>query len=157
MKAWTLLLPCIAVLAFACSTPAREKGPLSGFGFLAGTWAEVLPEEVREEVWVMNEGWSLVGTGRVLRDGRPVFEEKLAIEPRGKGFAYVAELPGAPPVEFELVERGEDWLRFENLRHDFPQRIEYRRDGDRLRAEVSGTTQSGPHSLVFDYRRVSGR
>lgn len=151
------LLPLLALLAPACSTPSHPKGPLTEFEFLAGTWAEVRSDAVYEEQWTLSDGWSLRGTGRVVADGKTVFVEKIAIEPRGKGFAYVAEIPGAAPVEFRLVERGEQWLRFENPSHDFPQRIEYRRDGKSLHAEISGTTPEGERSQSWDMRRVSGK
>jgi hypothetical protein len=93
----------------------------------------------------------------VLQDGETVFVEHIAIEPRGEGFVYVAELPDAAPVEFRLVERGEQWLRFENPSHDFPQRIEYRRDGNVLHAEISGTTPEGVQSQAWELERVSAK
>jgi hypothetical protein len=41
---------------------------------------------------------------------------------------------------------------FENLEHDFPQRIEYQRDGDRLTATISGPGEDGEvQSISFGW------
>jgi hypothetical protein len=43
--------------------------------------------------------------------------------------------------------------RFENPDHDFPQRIEYRSEGDRLHAEVTNRVKNGKEAVLgFDYR-----
>jgi hypothetical protein len=45
-------------------------------------------------------------------------------------------------------------VRFENPSHDFPQRIEYRRDGNVLRAEASGIDKGVRRAEIHDLRRV---
>ena len=97
------------------------------------------------------------GVGRTLKGDREVLREILSIEPRGKNYVYVAELPNRGPVEFKLVDRGIEWARFENPEHDFPQRIEYRRNGNNLRAEVSGIENGHVQREIIEYRRVASR
>jgi len=140
----------------ACATFHPGNGPMRDFEFLEGTWVQITSKEITEEVWNSNKGWSMTGVGRTLRDGREVFGEQLAIEPRGESFVYVALLPGAAPVEFKLVDRGATWARFENPEHDFPQRIEYRRDGNSMRATVSGVEKGVEQREVIEYQRVKG-
>ena len=57
----------------------------------------------------------------------------------------------AAPVAFKLVQSGESSARFENRAHDFPQRIEYRRAGQALRAEIAGPRGSKEVVIGFDY------
>lgn len=49
-----------------------------------------------------------------------------------------------------------DVVTFENLAHDFPQRVIYRRAGaDSLIARVEGTRAGQPRGFDFPYRRVA--
>lgn len=65
---------------------------------------------------------------------------------------YIAQPGGRPPTSFKRTAGGEHWVRFENPDHDFPQRIEYRRQGDVLHAEVAGPGDNGEEAVIgFDY------
>jgi hypothetical protein len=151
------MIPGLLLLIAACNSNRPDVGPLTDFDFLAGTWVQITSSEITEEVWTTSQGWSMHGVGRTLRNGREVSGETLSIEPRGAGFVYIAELPGAAPVEFKLVDHGQTWARFENPEHDFPQRIEYRRNGDLLRAEVSGFDKGATQREITDFRRVRAK
>lgn len=55
-------------------------------------------------------------------------------------------------VEFRQVQDDQRSVRFENLTHDFPQGIGYRRDGDALQAEISGPGKDGgEHAILYTY------
>ena len=56
-----------------------------------------------------------------------------------------------PPVGFRLVASDGTSATFENPAHDFPQRIQYRRDGDRLVATISA--RDGSNAMSWTYRR----
>ena len=61
---------------------------------------------------------------------------------------------GGRPTIFSQAARGDGWIRFENPAHDFPNRIEYRRQGDRLRAYIAGPGRDGKQvKIPFEYRR----
>ena len=65
---------------------------------------------------------------------------------------YVAQPGGRPPTSFRQAAIGEGWIRFENPAHDFPQRVEYRREGNTLLAEISGPGDGGQETVIrFDY------
>ncbi len=50
-----------------------------------------------------------------------------------------------------MVEHGLQSVVFANPAHDFPQRVSYSRDGNRLTAIVSGGDGQG---ITFAYRRI---
>jgi hypothetical protein len=84
------------------------------------------------------------------RGGETVFEEKLRIVPKEGMVYYVADVPeNAQPVYFKLTELSEKGFSFENPAHDFPQKIVYKRDGDRLRARIS----AGDKAEEFEFGR----
>lgn len=99
-----------------------------------------------EEFWTAPGGGIMVGLHRdVFPDGSSFFEF-LRIVTTDRGLTYIASPRGTGTTEFVLVNLDGRSVVFENLEHDFPQRIIYRRDGDRLTAriegEVNGTVKS---------------
>ena len=64
----------------------------------------------------------------------------------------MAQPNGDPPVPFRLTASGTDWARFENPGHDYPKRVEYRRTGQGLHAEIGGPAADGREKTKpFDY------
>ena len=55
------------------------------------------------------------------------------------------------PVAVKLTQSPDSSARFENPQHDFPQRIEYRRTGHALHAEIAGPRQGKERVIAFDY------
>lgn len=148
-----LLLACVLAMSLAPSSVAA--GPtdprIESLAWLSGHWNRTgLPEgRAGHEQW-RREGSALVGTGSMQRDGQTVFEEKLRIEADGDGVFYVADVPGnAAPVRFRMVEQTDAAAVFENPDHDFPKRIAYRRDGNRLHAQISGNGRD----IAFAFER----
>jgi ketosteroid isomerase-like protein len=62
--------------------------------------------------------------------------------------SYVAQPGGREPTRFKRVAGGENWARFENPAHDFPQGIEYRRKGEELHASVSGPGEGAEDKVI---------
>ena len=120
--------------------------------WMAGRWCGTRSEPQIEEVWLIPAGGLMLGLARtVSASGRPTQFEFLRIELRDGVPTYLAQPQGAPPVAFKLTQAGATSARFENPAHDFPQRIEYRRTGSSLRAEIAGPRGGGERVIGFDY------
>lgn len=136
-----LLLACILLAPLVPSSAvAGTDARIESLDWLLGHWHRTgLPVgRAGHERWEA-AGGGLAGVGTLQRDGATVFEEKLRIEADGSDVFYVADVPGnAAPVRFRLAEQSASSVAFENPDHDFPQRIAYRRDGERLLASISG-------------------
>jgi hypothetical protein len=127
-------------VCLSASASAQEAAP--DLSWLSGHWRSEAEGRVSEEIWTAPEGGIMLGLGRTIRDGRASGFEFLMISLEGEA-AYHAQPGGRPPVRFALAEHGPDRAVFENPDHDFPQRIAYVRDGDRLDAEISLLDGSG--------------
>lgn len=69
-------------------------------------------------------------------DGRS--HESLRLVEMADGVFYIAKVAHNDlPIPFKLTGCTEDTLVFENPTHDFPQRLEYRRDGEAMQVRVS--------------------
>ena len=99
-----------------------------------------------EELWTEPAGGVMLGLHRDVTAGRPAFFEYLRIEQQKSSVVYIASPRGGAATEFALISAGAAEVVFENLEHDFPQRIIYRREGDllivRIEGEVSGETNA---------------
>lgn len=92
----------------------------------------------------------MVGHAVSLENGRVSFEVSH-IGSTPQGFAYVAQPRGAPPTVFVLAGSGPGLAVFANPDNDFPTRIVYERDGDRLNARIEGEMGGQPRSMAWEF------
>lgn len=135
-----LAMLLLAVMPTAAAAEQVADTPIVAFHWLLGHWTRVdLPAgRSGDEQWRAQDA-ALIGVGSSYRDGVLRFREQLRIVVQGDDVFYVADVPGNPaPVKFRLIACDGESAVFENLQHDYPQRIAYRRDGSRLIATTSG-------------------
>ena len=122
--------------------------------WLAGHWCSEGGDRRVDEIWLSAVDGSTQGVSRTLVSGKLESFEFMRIEAQGTTTSFIAQPNGAPPTAFALQEHGEQRISFVNAAHDFPNRIDYRRAGDRLHATISGPGQDGgTMEIPFDYRR----
>ena len=133
----------LALLLLAAAAPATASTAGPGLDWLHGHWCAGTDEERVEEWWVAPASGELLGLNRTTRKGTMSSFEYLRIVRQEGKVTYIAQPGGNPPTRFSLAEMGDQWAAFENPDHDFPQRIEYRRNGDKLQAIISGPGEGG--------------
>jgi len=122
--------------------------------WLAGTWTQVKGEERVTETWIGPGNGVLVAANLTTRGTQRKSFEFLRIADTAEGFSYYASPGGRPAVEFKLKEAGDRRVVFENAAHDFPQRILYWRDGDKLVARIEGAIGGKEKSEEWRFARV---
>lgn len=143
----------VAVLMLLIGS-AHSAGPDSSVDWIAGHWCGEFGDKIIQELWLPPHGGVAVGLGRTLSADRTTGFEYFRITEIDGVQSFVAQPGGQPPTVFGRTDGGDRWIRFENPEHDFPQRIEYRRDGDSLHAVAAGPGENGKESVIrFDYRR----
>jgi hypothetical protein len=144
-----LLLP----LLFSCS---GSTVGVEDFSWLDGKWEGHRSDMVTFEHWSPAEGKSMQGIGGVVMRSDTVFAEKIRIEERADGLYYVASVPGNPaPVDFKFKGFENDTAVFENLQHDFPQRVLYIKTKDGMFACVEGKQDNKFLREEFSFQKVS--
>jgi hypothetical protein len=134
---------------------ATAAGP--EFDWLAGHWCGGGAGRAIDEVWLPEAGGVLLGMSRTVRGGRTESFEFMRIVPIGDDAGFHVQPNGVAPTVFAIAERGEQRVRFENAAHDFPNQIEYRREGDALHAWIAGPGRDGKEMRIpFEYRRCGG-
>ena len=109
--------------------------------WMAGYWLSCEDGREVSETWSDRRGGIMLGSGITV--GPQAFSwEQMRIEagvPNPQGLSFMALPRGADTVTaFPLVSAGEREAVFENPAHDFPRRVIYRRDGDRLTGRIEG-------------------
>lgn len=137
MKALLLLL----LLAFSVSANAQS---LKEMEWLTGTWnrTNVKAGRSAHERWIKTaEG--LQGWGVNMNGTDTTFVEKLRIVPKDSKLYYVADVPqNKESTYFLITEATANSFTCENPQHDFPKKIMYQLDGNKLKATISGNGKS---------------
>lgn len=126
-----------ALLMTATQASAGAPFTWDHLAFLTGHWVYEKEERLSEEFWTDARAGMMAGVNRSVRGNRAGFEYLRVIEEEGAIY-YVASPGGGPASSFHLIEWEGNRAVFENKAHDYPQRIIYWKDGERLRARIEG-------------------
>ena len=134
---------CIIILAVTAQVSAQTS--LINLEWLLGSWSRtnVKPGRSGVEIWTKISGNEFVGKGINLRGTDTTFVEKLKLISRDNKIYYVADVPeNKEPVLFEMTAQTGMSVTFENPIHDFPKKISYELNGNKLKATISGDGKS---------------
>jgi len=113
--------------------------------WLSGVWVRTNMPANRSgnERWVKMSAGEWQGFGLTLKGQDTVAFEKLKMVIKDDAIYYVADLSeNKQPVYFKLTEISENGFMVENPEHDFPKKIRYQKDGDKLRATIADNAKS---------------
>ncbi|MBG9389895.1 DUF6265 family protein [Caenimonas aquaedulcis] len=146
-----------AALIATCAAGSYAQSELSRVAWLAGCWRAADAEAGTEEHWMSPAGDSMLGMGRTVKQGRTVSHEFMQIRPGpGGALTFFAMPSGKPPDAFPVLRLGEREVVFENLQHEFPQRVMYRMESEtRLAARIEGMRGGTLRGIDFPMDRVS--
>ena len=145
----------LALLLIAGPVMSADHADLSK---LAGCWKSESGEPGSVEQWLPLAGGSLLGVSRTVKQGKTVAHEFMDIRALPDGtLAFHAQPSGQRPETFPLLRLTDTEVVFENLQHDFPQRIVYAVEGGgtRLNARIEGLRSGNLRVVHFPMRRVS--
>lgn len=144
---------CLGLLALPAGA-AAENLEISRLAWLEGVWTGVSGGVTMEEHWTSPAGGGLVGMHKDVRNGRMISFEFFRIVADSNRVCYLTSPNGAPATTFCAIELGKSKVVFENLAHDFPNRILYWRDErGRLHARIEGTIEGRPSSQDWTWTK----
>ena len=137
---------------------AAAADPVARLAWLQGCWSAADSSEPGSgEQWMAAAGGTVLGTSRTIKGGKTVAYEFIQIREVEPGkLAYIVQPSGRPETTFKLLRQTDGEFVFENLEHDFPQRIIYKRESDRLlHARIEGITRGTLKGIDFPLKRIS--
>jgi hypothetical protein len=147
----------LLLLSTSIGSSQTQPSALDSLSWLAGCWeGRYANGRTVSEQWMRPLGGLMMGMSRTVKNGKVVESEVVRLKLSDDGSVrYVAQPSGQKEASFRLVSLGGDSAAFENLEHDFPQRIIYRLvTPDSLSARIEGVVGGKPKGSGFPYRRV---
>ena len=133
-----------AVFIFLISGFITKAQSVDDLRWLTGMWnrTNVKPGRTAHERWIKtNEG--LQGWGVSMNGTDTSFVEKLHIVTKDNKLYYVADVPQNNELTYFLItEVTATSFTCEDPEHDFPKKIVYQLDGNKLKAIISGNGKS---------------
>jgi hypothetical protein len=135
--------------------PVKQEASSETLAWMAGNWCGKDGDQSIEESWFAPHANEMIGMSRTLAGGRMISFEYMRIMDLEGTITLIAQPGGAPPTNFKRTDGDRDWIRFENKQHDYPQRIEYRKAGEGLHAEIAGPGEPGKEAVIsYEYQRL---
>ena len=150
MRRFEILAMALIALAVV-AIPAAAQAPAEFPDWMSGSWEMREGTRWTEEFWTDPRGGLMLGASRT-GEGETLqsFEHIRIVRGEDGSMSFVAQPRGSEPVPFPLAGAGDDWVEFANPAHDYPQRIRYWREGERLRARISAMDGSRPVEWTFE-------
>lgn len=124
---------------------------MSKVQFLEGTWQVENKEQY--EVWEKGKPRALTGYSYKMNGEKQVITETLCIRAVDNALVYEATVPNqnqGQTIPFALNTKENDFLSFENMAHDFPQKIQYQQiNEDEILVRVLGENNQGFSYKIF--------
>lgn len=148
----------LIALFFSCNSRTKEQQSniltysVPKFDWLLGNWNRLNDEDNNRTY----EQWEKIdsiyqGLGYTLNNNDTVHYELMQIkESNGKWNFIVQTKEDNTPTSFEIVEWKEGEFICQNHSNDFPNKIHYWIDGDKLKAEISNKE----HSIPFEFEKA---
>jgi Domain of unknown function (DUF6265) len=139
IAATVFLIGCFVISSNGQGSNAKEN--FNKLSWLEGKWirTNVKPGRTAHERWKKISPTEMRGFGVNMKGSDTVFVEKISIVIKDDGLFYVADVPeNKKPVYFKFIEVSDRGFVCENPSHDFPKKIAYALEGNKLKAVVSG-------------------
>ena len=144
-------MPIFMPLAVLFAAQAAAATPQPDLDWLAGYWLSCDNGVEVSETWSTRRGGIMLGSS-ITRGGDAFAWEQTRIEADEGGLVFHAQPRGQPPASFRLIRAAPGEAVFENPEHDFPQRVIYRRSGDRLTGRIEGQAGGREQGMEWHYR-----
>ncbi len=139
----------------ALQTASSHPLGIDDVAWLAGCWEYSSGSRTVEEHWLAPRAHSMVNVGRTVQADKLIESEMVIIREQDGRLAYEAHPSGQPSAVFMSRTISDREVVFENLQHDFPQRVGYKREGEALLAWIEGTRNGQTRRVEFPYRKVA--
>lgn len=152
------LIIVLLVASVSSWTVQTSKNKIQQAEWLVGTWQNATSKGNVYEKWKQINPKKLVGMSYTMNQKDTVIFENLELLEEDNKLFYIPTVKNQNkglPVRFKSKEISDTELIFENLQHDFPQRISYKKiSQDSLTAEISGIQNREKVKATFPMKKI---
>ncbi len=132
----------IVLLASCHNKPENKFEKINQVNWFLGEWDNKSKEADFTEIWEKATDSSYIAESFVLVNKDTVFYEKIDLLERNDSLLYIVSVRNQnneKPVAFHATSIKRDSITFENPKHDFPNKIVYRKiESDSMIATIYG-------------------
>lgn len=155
-KSMRILLVFVALLGNIGLVKSQKFNDLN---WLLGGWKMKQESVEFSEIWTKTDSCNYRGKGIGVSGKDTIFYEEIQLQFLQDGIYYKVKSRGQNDnefVSFKLVNHGINTFVFENINHDFPSLIIYKRINDnQMEAWIEGRENSIIKSEAFDFIRIN--
>jgi len=146
------------VLLVSCQKKSDKKfEKLEKMNWLIGNWENKMPEGLLTETWKKDNDSTFSGNSYFINSKDTVHFESIKLYQKADSLIYSATVVGQnnnEPVQFNQTSATETEFTFENPKHDYPQKIVYKKVNDNsLVATISGMQQGKMSSESYPMKK----
>jgi hypothetical protein len=159
-----MLTLMIGILIFACNPSTKENreniekkqeltGQTENFDWLLGNWKRINEEKGKEtfENWVKLNETAYSGIAYTIQNDDTIFKEKMRLTKIDKNWNLSVKLSEeSDSTTFKGVDHNANGFSCENIQNDFPKKIKYWKNGDRINAEISNSEMK----ILFEFEKL---
>ena len=162
MKKALLLLVCISIISYNQKSKENKKANIkepaevektTNFNWLLGKWKRFNEEEGKEtfENWRKITDKEYAGIGFTMQNGDTIKQEKMRLLYRNSNWDLMVKVPDESQfITFKGTSFTKTEFTCENKELDFPNKIKYWKNGNKLNAMVSG----GELKIAFEFEKL---
>ncbi|PZO27202.1 MAG: hypothetical protein DCF13_12185 [Flavobacteriaceae bacterium] len=154
-----VVILAVVVVFISCQNKSEKKfDELEKMSWLVGEWENTMPDGVLTETWTKANDSTFTGKTLFIRDKDTLHSEEIVLTQKGETLLYIPTVKGQndnKPVEFKITEsKIENEFAFENPKHDYPQKIVYKKVNEtNLVATISGKQQGKSSSESYPMKK----
>lgn len=136
-----IALSLFALVLVVSSCEIGKKSRLEKADWLLGRWENKSEHDCFSETWTKNNENKYVAETYMLSRKDTLFREYSELKENCKTLQCIISIPeenNDKPITFTMTKQEDYLLVFENPKHDFPQVISYRNQGDSMFVKISG-------------------
>ena len=153
----SLFLLALLTLLFSCGkTIHHEK--IKQATWLLGSWENKMADGTIYETWKKVNDSTYEGVSYFIKGKDTLHDESMNLLQKGDSLIYSSTVEGQDndlPISFLASKITATQLVFENAKHDYPQKIEYRQiKNDSIVAVISGKQQNKASSEAYPMKKI---
>ncbi|MGG7036939.1 MAG: DUF6265 family protein [Flavobacterium sp.] len=157
MKNLFLFLPL--VLLNSCQKIDENKfEKLKAMDWLIGDWNQILSDGKLIENWKIENDSTYSAKNYFIKANDTIHSENIKLSQKNDELIYSAQVIGQNDdefIDFKLTSTTENTFVFENPKHDYPQKITYKKvNSTTLMATISGKQNGKPSSENYFMKRT---
>jgi len=144
-----------SVFLLSCNSKSEKSfEKLEKMNWIIGHWEHLRSEGLLTETWTKSNDSTFLGTSYfIINNKDTVHSETIILTQLKDELIYRPTVKGQnndEPVDFKLNSETENTFSFENLKHDYPQKIVYKKvNKTNLVATISGMQQGKESSESY--------